>query len=58
MGAETAPYNYASEQAFYLTSQEDAKEHAMVFVAEFSDKSASYDTRAQVYAGQVRCVKE
>ena len=58
MGAETAPYNYASEQAFYLTSQEDAKEHAMVFVAEFSDQSASYDTRAQVYAGQVRCVKE
>lgn len=58
----TTPYNYASGQTFYLTSQEreydSDKSDCAHFVASFNGYWASYETRAQVYTGQVRCVKE
>ena len=54
----TTPYNWTSEQIFYLTSQEDPEKDAMIFVAAFNENWAYYETRAQVFTGQVRCVKE
>lgn len=61
----TTPYNYASGQTFYLTSQEKVfdtdegkNQNCAHYVAAFNGYWASYETRAQVYTGQVRCVKE
>ena len=58
------PYNYASGQTFYLTSQEGlydsdkSNQNCTHFVAAFNGYWAYYERRAQVYTGQVRCVKE
>ncbi len=58
------PYNYSSGQTFYLTSQEGlydsekSNQSCKHFVAAFNGNWAYYQTRAQVYTGQVRCVKE
>lgn len=53
------PYNYCSGQTFYLTSQESPyKTNSVFYVAAFNGYWAYYETRAQVYTGQVRCVKE
>ena len=62
--AGTTPYNYASGQTFYLTSQEKAydsekdRQSCEHYVAAFNGYWAAYETRSQVYSGQVRCVKE
>lgn len=53
------PYNYTSGQTFYLTSQESPyKTNSVFYVAAFNGYWAYYETRAQIYTGQVRCVKE
>ena len=52
------PYNYTSGQTFYLTSQESPYKDNSVYVAAFNGYWARYQTRAQIYTGQVRCVKE
>lgn len=52
------PYNYASAQTFYLTSQESPYKDNNIYVAAFNGYWAYYETRAQIYSGQVRCVKE
>ena len=60
----TTPYNYASGQTFYLTSQEKsydseyANQSCAYHVAVFNGYWAAYETRSQVFCGQVRCVKE
>ena len=60
----TTPYNYASGQTFYLTSQEksydseDGNQSCAYHVAVFNGYWAAYETRSQVFCGQVRCVKE
>ncbi len=60
----TTPYNYCSGQTFYLTSQEGlfdsdkSNQNCTHFVASFNGYWAYYERRAQVYTGQVRCVKE
>ena len=60
----TTPYNYASGQTFYLTSQEraydseDTNQSCAYHVAVFNGYWAAYETRSQVFCGQVRCVKE
>lgn len=62
--AEETPYNYASSWAFYLTSQENAydpdktNQTSSNYATELTGKWATYVTKAQVYSGQVRCVKE
>ena len=63
---EETPYNLASSQVFYLTSQEVAfdtdptktYQSCTHYAAAFNGYWALYDQRAQVYSGQVRCVKE
>lgn len=52
------PYNYASAQTFYLTSQESPYKDNNIYVAAFNGYWAYYETRAQIYSGQIRCVKE
>ena len=53
------PYNYTSGQTMYLTSQENPyKSYSAFTVAVFNGYWAYYEARAQVYSGQVRCVKE
>lgn len=55
----STPYNYASGQTMYLTSQESAaKKYSAYHVAVFNGYWAYYEARAQVYSGQVRCIKE
>ena len=54
----TTPYNYCSGQTFYLTSHESPLKANYFFVAAFNGNWARYDTRAQVFSGQVRCIKE
>lgn len=56
--AGESPYNYTSGQTFYLTSQENSLKEGMMYVASFNGYWAQYELRAQVYTGQVRCVKE
>lgn len=56
---DETPYNYASGQTMYLTSQEGLySSYSSYHVAVFNGYWAYYETRAQVYTGQVRCVKE
>lgn len=55
---DKTPYNYASGQTFYLTSQEGQRAYSSYYVAAFNGYWAYYETRAQVFTGQVRCVKE
>lgn len=56
---EETPYNYTSGQTMYLTNQESLyKSYSAFHVAVFNGYWAYYETRAQVYTGQVRCIKE
>lgn len=61
---ELTPYNYASSMVFYLTSQEEAYDPERTgqsnnnYAAYFNGNWAYYETKSQVYSGQVRCVKE
>lgn len=54
----TTPYNYCSGQTFYLTSHESPIKSSYWYVSAFNGNWGRYDTRAQVFSGQVRCVKE
>lgn len=51
-------HNYAGGLVFYWTTHESPEDRPYAYSLSFNNYWAYYDTRAEIFTGQIRCIKE